>query len=80
MQGKGKDATADVEVKKGHTDQEKLGIAIAVLLEQEKAHLVDWVRSVRVFRALNTPLYWGERLSGLLMTLPNRRCGVYCRP
>jgi hypothetical protein len=37
---------ADVEVKKGWTRQEELGIAIACLIDEGKMDLVDWVRTV----------------------------------
>ena len=37
---------ADVEVKKGWTKQEELGIAIACLVDEGKMDLVDWVRTV----------------------------------
>jgi hypothetical protein len=46
-QGKSKRVAADVEVKKGYSDEEKLGIAIALLMEQGKLQLVEWIRTVR---------------------------------
>lgn len=46
-QGKSKRLTVDVEVKKGYSDEEKLGIAIALLVEQGKIQLVEWIRTVR---------------------------------
>jgi len=49
---KGKDKgspPADVQVKSGYSDEEKLGIAIAVLIEQGKNDLVGWVCSVSNF-------------------------------
>jgi replication fork protection complex subunit Tof1/Swi1 len=39
----------DVQVKKGYSWSEQLGIAIAVLVEGGEGGLVDWVKDVRIW-------------------------------
>lgn len=39
----------DVQVKKGYSWSEQLGIAITVLVEGEEGGLVDWVKDVRIY-------------------------------
>lgn len=41
---------AEVEVKKGHSWTEQMGIAIAALVEAGKKGLVEWTQEVSVFR------------------------------
>ncbi|KAF9516043.1 hypothetical protein BS47DRAFT_1443938 [Hydnum rufescens UP504] len=42
---KGKKPLADVEIKKGWSKEEELGIAVACLVDEGKMDLVDWVRT-----------------------------------
>ncbi|KAF8333073.1 timeless protein-domain-containing protein [Cantharellus anzutake] len=42
---KGKRRPADVDIKKGWTDSEKLGIVVMCLVEDGRMDLIDWVRS-----------------------------------
>jgi replication fork protection complex subunit Tof1/Swi1 len=39
---------ADVQVKKGYSWSEQLGIAIAALVDGGEGELVDWVKDVRI--------------------------------
>jgi len=42
-----------VQIKKGHSWSEQIGIAIALLLENGKAELVNWTKDVsRVWRRI----------------------------
>lgn len=38
----------DVQVKKGYSWSEQLGIAIAALVENGESQLVDWAKNVRI--------------------------------
>jgi hypothetical protein len=41
-----KKAAAEVQVTKGYTWTEEMGIVIACLVEDEKTHLINWVKEV----------------------------------
>jgi replication fork protection complex subunit Tof1/Swi1 len=40
------DTTADVQIKKGHSWSDQIGIAIAVLVENGKLELITWTKDV----------------------------------
>lgn len=42
-----KKVAAEVQVTKGYTWTEEMGIAIACLIEDEKTHLINWVKEVK---------------------------------
>ncbi|KAH7910734.1 timeless protein-domain-containing protein [Hygrophoropsis aurantiaca] len=44
--GKGKSKNGEVQVKKGYSWSEQLGIAIAALVEEGKRELVEWVKDI----------------------------------
>lgn len=46
----------DVQVKKGYSWSEQLGIAIACLVESDKAELVEWVKQVHIAGPLDPGL------------------------
>jgi replication fork protection complex subunit Tof1/Swi1 len=43
------DSVKELQVKKGFSETEQIGVVIAALIENNKGHLVDWVTDVRVF-------------------------------
>lgn len=49
---------AEVQVTQGYTWTEEMGIVIAYLVEDEKTHLINWVKEVNrlYFSALDLPL------------------------
>jgi hypothetical protein len=56
---------ADVQVKKGYSWSEQLGIAIAALVEGGEGELVEWVKDVGFYFFLFLCLYDGSLIWGL---------------
>lgn len=47
---------AEVQVTQGYTWAEEMGIVIACLVEDEKTHLIDWVKEVSLSNFLSSEL------------------------
>ena len=47
---------AEVQVTQGYTWTEEMGIVIACLVEDEKTHLIDWVKEVSLSNFLSSEL------------------------